>query len=80
MILSHDSVNKGSTNVYRLKSFTNITLLLLVVRKMLNHYATIRRAPRITKMMEATVTEDPPGVEVVVSGSGNIGSSALHLS
>ena len=47
---------------------------------MLNHYATIRRAPRITKMMEATIAEDPPGVEVVVSGSGNIGSSALHLS
>ena len=33
----------------------------------------------MTRMMEATVAEDPPGAEVVVSGGGNIGSSALHL-
>ena len=33
----------------------------------------------MTKMMEATVAGDPPGAEVVVSGGGNIGSSALHL-
>ena len=46
---------------------------------MLNYYADNRRAPRITKMMEATVAEDPPGAEVVVSGWGKIGSSALHL-
>ena len=46
---------------------------------MLKYYATISRAPRKTKMIEARVVEDPPGAEVVVSGSGNIGSSALHL-